>query len=163
MVGGYNSGQEWPYCPGAPSPTRLAGINLHAGIREQAGIPAGRPHFDAGGISSFRRADSHLLAQGIVTAWPRRVKSGSGSHAVATERWRSSRARRPERSGRKEHNVYDTRPQGNITAILDPPWWAEIAAAKNGCIVQVHHPQHGWLALIFTPEFANRQIGRAHV
>jgi hypothetical protein len=61
-----------------------------------------------------------------------------------------------------DDNVYDTRPQGNITAILDPPWWAEIAAAKNGCIVQVHHPQHGWLALIFTPEFANK-LGMALV
>ena len=42
-----------------------------------------------------------------------------------------------------DDNVYDTRPQGNFTAILSPPWWAEIAAARNGCIVQVHHPEHG--------------------
>jgi hypothetical protein len=38
----------------------------------------------------------------------------------------------------------------------------DITAAKNGSIVQVHHPQHGWLAFIFPPEYANK-LGMALV
>ena len=29
-----------------------------------------------------------------------------------------------------------------------------MAAAKNGSILQVHHPEHGWLAFVFPPEHA---------
>ena len=60
-----------------------------------------------------------------------------------------------------DDNIYDTRPTGTIKAILSPPWWVDIAAAGNGSIVQVHHPEHGWLAFIFPPEYANK-LGVAH-
>jgi len=55
-----------------------------------------------------------------------------------------------------DDSVLDTRPQGMIAAILNPPWWMEIAAAQNGSFVQLHHPVHGWLSFIFPPESANR-------
>ena len=29
-----------------------------------------------------------------------------------------------------------------------------MAAAKNGSILQVHHPEHGWLSFVFPPEHA---------
>jgi hypothetical protein len=43
---------------------------------------------------------------------------------------------------------------GAKTAIFTPPWWADTAAAKNGSILQVHHPEHGWLAFVVPPEHA---------
>jgi hypothetical protein len=42
-----------------------------------------------------------------------------------------------------DDNVVDTRPTGTIAAILNPPWWVEIAAAQNDSFVQFHHPVHG--------------------
>jgi hypothetical protein len=36
----------------------------------------------------------------------------------------------------------------------------EIAAAKNGSIVQFHHPRHGWLSFLLPPDWAN-QLGLA--
>jgi hypothetical protein len=53
-----------------------------------------------------------------------------------------------------ENKILDTRPTGTFTAIFTPPWWAEITNAKNGSILQVHHPEHGWLAFVFPPEHA---------
>ena len=53
-----------------------------------------------------------------------------------------------------DENVLDTRPKGTIVAIFTPPWWVDMAAAKNGSILQVHHPEHGWLAFVFPPEHA---------
>lgn len=41
-----------------------------------------------------------------------------------------------------------------MVAIFAPPWWADMTAAKNGSILQVHHPEHGWLAFVFPPEHA---------
>jgi hypothetical protein len=51
-------------------------------------------------------------------------------------------------------NVADTRPKGTIQVIFAPHWWVDIATAKNGSILQVHHPEHGWLAFLFPPEHA---------
>ena len=53
-----------------------------------------------------------------------------------------------------DENVLDTRPKGTMVAIFTPPWWVDMAAAKNGSILQVHHPEHGWLAFVFPPEHA---------
>ena len=53
-----------------------------------------------------------------------------------------------------DDNLYDTRPKGTYTAIFTPPWWVDMAAAKNGSILQVHHPEHGWLAFVLPPEHA---------
>ena len=53
-----------------------------------------------------------------------------------------------------DENVLDTRPKGTFTAIFTPPWWVDITNAKNGSILQVHHPEHGWLAFVFPPEHA---------
>ena len=53
-----------------------------------------------------------------------------------------------------DDNIYDSRPKGTYTAIFTPPWWVDMAAAKNGSILQVHHPEHGWLAFVLPPEHA---------
>jgi hypothetical protein len=55
-----------------------------------------------------------------------------------------------------DDNIYDSRPKGTFTAIMTPPWWVDIATAKNGCVIQVHHPDHGWLAFLLPPEHANK-------
>jgi len=53
-----------------------------------------------------------------------------------------------------DETVVDPRPTGTIAVIFTPPWWVDIANAKNGSILQVHHPVHGWLAFVFPPEHA---------
>jgi hypothetical protein len=65
------------------------------------------------------------------------------------------------RDAMANENVRDTRPTGTIVAILSLAWWADIAAAKNGSILQVHHPEHGWLVFVFPPESANKLGGRS--
>ena len=82
------------------------------------------------------------------------MKGGSGSHAVASCDGGRVEPDRRNGGGAKtpDDNILDTRPTGTITAILSPPWWVDIAAAKNGSIVQVHHPEYGWLAFVFPPE-----------
>jgi hypothetical protein len=57
-----------------------------------------------------------------------------------------------------DENILDTRPKGTFTAIFTPPWWVDMANAKNGSILQVHHPEYGWLAFVFPPEHA-AQLG----
>ena len=54
----------------------------------------------------------------------------------------------------EESKILDTRPKGSMVAIFAPPWWADLTAARNGSILQVHHPEHGWLAFVFPPEHA---------
>jgi hypothetical protein len=53
-----------------------------------------------------------------------------------------------------DDNVLDSRPKGIFTAILTPPWRVDMATAKNGSVLQVHHPEHGWLAFVLPPEHA---------
>ena len=53
-----------------------------------------------------------------------------------------------------DDNIYDSRPKGTYPAIFTPPWWVDMVAAKNGSILQVHHPEHGWLAFVLPPEHA---------
>ncbi len=53
-----------------------------------------------------------------------------------------------------DENVLDTRPKGTMQVIFTPYWWVDVAAAKNGSILQLHHPEHGWLAFVFPPEHA---------
>ena len=53
-----------------------------------------------------------------------------------------------------DENVLDTRPKGTMQVIFTPYWWVDIAAARNGSILQLHHPEHGWLAFVFPPEHA---------
>ena len=54
-----------------------------------------------------------------------------------------------------DENILDTRPKGTMPAVFTPPWWVDLAAAKNGSILQVHHPEHGWLAFVFPAEHAS--------
>ena len=56
----------------------------------------------------------------------------------------------------EESKILDTRPKGDIVAISRPAWWTEIAVGKNGSVVQLLHPDHGWLTFLFPPEHANR-------
>ena len=53
-----------------------------------------------------------------------------------------------------EDNIVDSRPKGTMAVVFTPYWWVDMAAAKNGSILQVHHPEHGWLAFVFPPEHA---------
>jgi hypothetical protein len=55
-----------------------------------------------------------------------------------------------------DDNILDTRPKGDIVAVSRPAWWTEITAARNGSVVQLLHPDHGWLTFCFPPECANR-------
>ena len=61
-----------------------------------------------------------------------------------------------------DENVLDTRPKGTMAAIFTPPWWVDMAAAKNGSILQLHHPEHGWLAFVF-PADHTALLGQALV
>ena len=54
----------------------------------------------------------------------------------------------------EDSKILDTRPKGTMVAIFGPPWWADLTAARNGSILQVHHPEHGWLVFVFPPEHA---------
>jgi hypothetical protein len=56
----------------------------------------------------------------------------------------------------EESKLLATRPQGDIVAISRPAWWTEIAVGKNASVVQLLHPDHGWLTFCFPPECANR-------
>lgn len=52
--------------------------------------------------------------------------------------------------------LLETRPKGDMVAVFRPVWWTELAVGKNGSVVQLFHPDHGWLVFLFLPEFANR-------
>jgi hypothetical protein len=56
----------------------------------------------------------------------------------------------------------NTRPQGVIVAVSRPAWWTEITAPRNGSVVQILHPDHGWLTFMFPPKCAER-LGHALV
>jgi hypothetical protein len=53
-------------------------------------------------------------------------------------------------------NILETRPKGDIVAISRPAWWTEIAVGKNGSVVQLLHPDYGWLTFLLPPECASR-------
>lgn len=55
-----------------------------------------------------------------------------------------------------DENILDTRPKGDIVPISRPAWWTEIAVGNNGSVVQLLHPDHGWLTFLLPPECANR-------
>ena len=53
-----------------------------------------------------------------------------------------------------DENILDTRPKGAIPVVFTPPWWVDLANAKNDSILQAHHPVHGWLGFVFSPDHA---------
>lgn len=55
-----------------------------------------------------------------------------------------------------EENILDTRPKNDVEAVFRPVWWTEIVSGKNGSLVQLLHPDHGWLTFVFPPECASR-------
>ncbi|PYT24948.1 MAG: hypothetical protein DMG57_26870 [Acidobacteria bacterium] len=55
-----------------------------------------------------------------------------------------------------DRNVLDTRPTSDVEAVLRPAWWTEVVSGKNGSLVQLLHPDHGWLTFVFPPECASR-------
>jgi hypothetical protein len=61
-----------------------------------------------------------------------------------------------------DDSVLDTRPQGLVSVVFSPSWWAQIAAAKDGTILQILHPELGWLSFHLSPAWAN-QMGLALV
>jgi hypothetical protein len=54
-----------------------------------------------------------------------------------------------------DENVHDTRPKGTFPVVFAPAWCVDMAAAKNGSILQVYHPEHGWLGFVFSPDHAS--------
>jgi hypothetical protein len=54
----------------------------------------------------------------------------------------------------QEENILDTRPKKDVEAVFRPVWWTEIVSGKNGSLVQLLHPDHGWLTFVFPPECA---------
>jgi hypothetical protein len=76
-----------------------------------------------------------------VTMWPKFSASIQDFEAInKAARWNYQRDR-----------IYIRTDTGLKTA---KRWWVDMAAAKNGSILQVHHPVHGWLAFVFPPEHA---------
>ena len=55
-----------------------------------------------------------------------------------------------------DDSILDTRPKGDILAIERPAWWTEIPMGRNGSVVQLLHPDHGWLTFHFPPDCANK-------
>jgi hypothetical protein len=55
-----------------------------------------------------------------------------------------------------DDDILDTRPKCDVVAIQRPVWWTEVVAGKNGSMLQLLHPDHGWLTFIFPPECASR-------
>jgi hypothetical protein len=55
-----------------------------------------------------------------------------------------------------DDNILDTRPKDDVVAVSRPVWWTEVAPARNGSVVQLLHPDHGWLTFLFPPECAGR-------
>ena len=53
-----------------------------------------------------------------------------------------------------EEKLLETRPKGDMVAVLRPVWWTELAVGKNGSVVQLLHPDHGWLTFLLPPEHA---------
>jgi len=53
-----------------------------------------------------------------------------------------------------EENILDTRPKNDVEAVFRPVWWTEIVSGKNGSLVQLLHPDHGWLTFVLPPECA---------
>jgi len=54
------------------------------------------------------------------------------------------------------------RPMQNVEAVERPAWYTEIPHGKNGSVVQLHHPHHGWLTFLLPPDMAF-QLGAALV
>ena len=55
-----------------------------------------------------------------------------------------------------EQDILDTRPRRDVEAVLRPVWWTEIVSGKNGSLLQLLHPDHGWLTFVLPPECAGR-------
>jgi hypothetical protein len=51
-------------------------------------------------------------------------------------------------------NILDTRPKGYVTGVFGPVWWAGTTVGKTSIMFQLHHPDHGWLTVFFSPEEA---------
>lgn len=55
-----------------------------------------------------------------------------------------------------EDDILDTRPKNDVPAVFRPVWWTEIVSGRNGSLVQLLHPDHGWLTFVLPPECAGR-------
>jgi hypothetical protein len=53
-------------------------------------------------------------------------------------------------------------PTENVVAIERPPFYTEVVQAKNGSLLQLHHPDHGWLTFLLPPDMASN-LGTALV
>ncbi len=55
-----------------------------------------------------------------------------------------------------EKSILDTRPRTDVEAVFRTGWWTEIVSGKNVSLVQLLHPDHGWLTFVFPAECAGR-------
>jgi len=54
------------------------------------------------------------------------------------------------------------RPTENVVAIERPAFYTEVVRGKNGSLLQLHHPDHGWLTFLLPADMAS-MIGTALV
>jgi hypothetical protein len=52
--------------------------------------------------------------------------------------------------------IAEGRPTENVLAIERPAFYTEVVRGKNGSLVQLLHPDHGWLTFVLPPECAGR-------
>ena len=58
--------------------------------------------------------------------------------------------------------ISEGRPTENVVAIERPAFYTEVVQGKNVSLLQLHHPDHGWLTFLLPPDMASL-IGTALV
>ena len=58
--------------------------------------------------------------------------------------------------------ISEGRPTENVIAIERPAFYTEVVQGKNASLLQLHHPDHGWLTFLLPPDMAS-MIGTALV
>lgn len=58
--------------------------------------------------------------------------------------------------------IAEGRPTKNVVAIERPAFYTEVVQGKNSSLLQLHHPDHGWLTFLLPPDMAS-MIGTALV
>ena len=58
--------------------------------------------------------------------------------------------------------IAEPRPEKNVRAVERPAFYTEVAQGKNGSVLQLHDPDHGWLTFLLPPDMAS-MIGTALV
>jgi hypothetical protein len=51
--------------------------------------------------------------------------------------------------------IAEGRPTENVIAIERPAFWTEVVQGKNGSLLQLHHPDYGWMSFVLPPDMAS--------